>query len=106
MLNTDDENRIRGSHGDAVVVDPTELIDLAEYLESITSVVYWEGKSICGTGNDVRMIMNCGECDMHMIGPDGIADSIDDAEDTARILLIRKWNARWTLSDRGADELV
>lgn len=29
MLNTDDENRIRGSHGDAVVVDPTELIDLA-----------------------------------------------------------------------------
>lgn len=55
---------------------------------------------------DVRMIMNCGECDMHMIGPDGIADSIDDAEDTARILLIRKWNARWTPSDRGADELV
>lgn len=53
MLNTDDENRIRGSHGDAVVVDPAVLIDLAEYLESITSVVYWEGKSICGTGNDV-----------------------------------------------------
>ena len=52
-MNTDDENRIRGSHGAAVVVDPTELIDLAEYLESITSVVYWEGKSICGTGNDV-----------------------------------------------------
>lgn len=43
---------------------------------------------------------------MHMIGPDGIADSIDDAEDTARILLIRKWNVRWTPSDRGADELV
>lgn len=41
MLNTDDENRIRGSHGDAVVVDPAVLIDLAEYLESITSVVYW-----------------------------------------------------------------
>lgn len=55
---------------------------------------------------DVRMIMNCGECNMHMIGPDGIADSIDDAEDTALILLIRKWNARWTPSDRGADELV
>lgn len=53
MLNTDEGNRIRGSHGDAVVVDPTVLIDLAEYLESITSVVYWEGKSICGTGNDV-----------------------------------------------------
>ena len=52
MLNTDGENRIHGSHGDAVVVDPAELIDLAEYLESITSVVYWEGKSICGTGND------------------------------------------------------
>ena len=55
---------------------------------------------------DVRMIMNCGECNMHMIGPDGIADSIDDAEDTARILLTRQWNARWTPSDRGADELV
>lgn len=55
---------------------------------------------------DVRMIMNCGECNMHMIGPDGIADSIDDAEDTARILLIRQWNARWTPSDRSADELV
>ena len=53
MLSTDDGNRIRGSYGDAVVVDPAELIDLAEYLESITSVVYWEGKSICGTGNDV-----------------------------------------------------
>ena len=53
MLNTDGEYRIRGSHGDAVVVDPAELIDLAEYLESITSSVYWEGKSICGTGNDV-----------------------------------------------------
>ena len=52
------------------------------------------------------MIMNCGECNMHMIGPDGIADSIDDAEDAARILLIRQWNARWTPSDRGADELV
>lgn len=26
---------------------------VSEYLESITSVVYWEGKSICGTGNDV-----------------------------------------------------
>ena len=49
MLNTDEGNRIRGSHGDAVVVDPAVLIDLAEYLESITSVVYWEGKSICGT---------------------------------------------------------
>lgn len=40
MLSTDDGNRIRGSYGDAVVVDPAELIDLAEYLESITSVVY------------------------------------------------------------------
>lgn len=53
MLNTDEGNLIRGSRRDAVVVDPAALIDLAEYLESITSVVYWEGKSICGTGNDV-----------------------------------------------------
>lgn len=43
---------------------------------------------------------------MTNMGTDGIADSIDDAEDTARILLIRKWNVRWTPSDRGADELV
>lgn len=55
---------------------------------------------------DVRMIMNCGECNMHMIGPDGTADSIDDAEDAARILLIRQWNARWTPSDGVANELV
>lgn len=53
MLNTDEGNRTRGSRRDAVVVDLAGLIDLAEYLESITSVVYWEGKSICGTGNDV-----------------------------------------------------
>lgn len=53
MLNSDEGNRIRGSRRDAVVVDLAGLIDLAEYLESITSVVHWEGKSICGTGNDV-----------------------------------------------------
>lgn len=50
--------------------------------------------------------MNCGECNMHMIGPDGIADSRDDAEYAATERLIRQWNARWTPSDRGADELV
>ena len=56
---------------------------------------------------DVRMIMNCGERDVRdEYGHRRHADSIDDAEDTARILLIRKWNARWTPSDRGADELV
>ena len=48
MLSTDDGNRIRGSYGDAVVVDPAELIDLAEYLESITSVVYWEASLSVG----------------------------------------------------------
>lgn len=42
----------------------------------------------------VRMIMNCGECNMHMIGPDGVADSMDDAEDDTRKLLIRRWNLR------------
>lgn len=45
---------------------------------------------------DVRMIMNCGECNMHMIGPDGVADSTDDAESVARDGLIRQWNTRWT----------
>ena len=45
---------------------------------------------------DIRMIMNCGECNMHMIGPDGVAESMDDAEDTARMLLIRRWNLRQT----------
>lgn len=40
-------------HGDSVIVDPAELIGLAEYLESITSMVYWEGRAICGAGNDI-----------------------------------------------------
>lgn len=48
---------------------------------------------------DVRMIMNCGECNMHMIGPDGVADSTDDAESVARDGLIRQWNTRWTPSE-------
>lgn len=43
---------------------------------------------------DIRMIMNCGECNMHMIGPDGVADSIEDAESSARDALIRQWNTR------------
>lgn len=46
-------DQIHGSHGDAVIVDPADLIELAEYLESITGTVYWEGKSICGDGNDI-----------------------------------------------------
>lgn len=48
---------------------------------------------------DVRMIMNCGECNMHMIGPDGVADSTDDAESVAEDRLIRQWNTRWTPSE-------
>lgn len=43
---------------------------------------------------DIRMIMNCGECNMHMIGPDRVADSMDDAEDAAPELMIRRWNLR------------
>lgn len=53
VFDTDDVDRIRGMQGDAVIVDPADLIELAEYLESITSAMYWEGKSICGAGNDV-----------------------------------------------------
>lgn len=48
---------------------------------------------------DVRMIINCGECNMHMIGPDGVADSTDDDESVARDRLIRQWNTRWTPSE-------
>lgn len=44
----------------------------------------------------VRMIMNCGECNMHMIGPDGVPETIDDAESAAQDGLIRQWNTRWT----------
>ena len=44
----------------------------------------------------VRMIMNCGECNMHMIGPDGVAETMGDAESAARDGLIRQWNMRWT----------
>lgn len=53
MFDTDDVDRIRGMQGDAVIVDPADLIELAEYLESITNAVYWEGKSICGAGNEI-----------------------------------------------------
>ena len=53
MSDAADGGCAQGTHGDAVVVDPADLIALAEYLESITSTVYWEGKSICGVGNDI-----------------------------------------------------
>lgn len=53
MFDTADCDCLHGTHGDAVVVDPADLVDLADYLESITSTVYWEGKSICGVGNDI-----------------------------------------------------
>lgn len=53
MFDTADCDRIQGTHGDAVAVDPADLIELAEYLESITSTVYWEGRAICGAGNDI-----------------------------------------------------
>lgn len=53
MFDTADCDRIHGMHGDSVIVDPAELIGLAEYLESITSTVYWEGRAICGAENDI-----------------------------------------------------
>lgn len=53
MFDTADCDRIHGMHGDSVIVDPAELIGLAEYLESITSTVYWEGRAICGDRNDI-----------------------------------------------------
>lgn len=53
MFDTDDGDRSRGMQSDAVIVDPAELIGLAEYLESITSTVYWEGRAICGAKNDI-----------------------------------------------------
>jgi len=52
MFDTAGGDRICGTHGDTVV-DPADLVELADYLESITSTVYWEGKSICGVGNDI-----------------------------------------------------
>lgn len=36
---------------------------------------------------------------MHMIGPDGVAETIDDAESAAQDELIRQWNTRWTPSE-------
>lgn len=53
MIDKYDEDRVCGAQGGAVVVDQAELIGLAEYLESITSALYWKGKPICGVGNDV-----------------------------------------------------
>lgn len=66
MFDTAGCDRIQGAYGDA------------------------EGNTVY----DIRMIMNCGECNMHMIGPDGVVDSMDDAEDAARELMIRRWNLR------------
>lgn len=53
MFDTAGCDRAQGTYGDAVAVDAADLIELADYLESITSTVYWEGKSICGVGNDI-----------------------------------------------------
>ena len=53
MFNDAEEAPSHISQSEGVVVDPADLIDVAEYLESITSTVYWEGKSICGAANDV-----------------------------------------------------
>lgn len=53
MFDISNCDRIHSTHDDAVIVDPAELIGLAEYLESITSTVYWEGRAICGAGNDI-----------------------------------------------------
>lgn len=55
---------------------------------------------------DIRMIMNCGECNMHMIGPDGVADSMDDAESAARDGLIPQWNTRWIPDEGGGRGLA
>lgn len=35
MLDTADRDGIHGMHGNAVIVDPADLLGLAEYLESI-----------------------------------------------------------------------
>lgn len=48
MLDAADRDGIHGMHGNAVIVDPADLLGLAEYLESITSTVCWEGKTVCG----------------------------------------------------------
>lgn len=53
MFDTADGDRTQGTYGDAVIVDPADLVELADYLESITSMVYWEGRAICGAGNDI-----------------------------------------------------
>lgn len=53
MLDAIDRDGIHGMHGNAVIVDPADLLGLAEYLESITSTVCWEGKTVCGAGNDI-----------------------------------------------------
>lgn len=53
MLDAADRDGIHGMHGNAVIVDPADLLGLAEYLESITSTVCWESKTVCGAGNDI-----------------------------------------------------
>lgn len=53
MHDTADRDGIHGMHGNAVIIDPADLLDLADYLESISSSVYWEGRAVCGAGNDI-----------------------------------------------------
>lgn len=64
----------------------------------------WDDKD-GNTFYDIRMIMNCGECNMHMIGPDGVAETMDDAESAAQDGLIRQWNTRCTPNRGGGHGL-
>ena len=43
---------------------------------------------------DVRMVMNCPTCSASLVGPDAVADTVDDAEEEASRRVIEQWNKR------------
>ena len=43
---------------------------------------------------DIRMVMNCPTCGASLVGPDAVADTVDDAEAAASHRVIGRWNKR------------
>lgn len=74
-------------------------LDVKYYNEEYPAVAQSEAAGFADEIDVQTCIYVRGECNMHMIGPDGVADSTDDAESVARDGLIRQWNTRWTPSE-------
>lgn len=44
---------------------------------------------------DIRMVMNCPNCGVSLVGPDAIAETVDEADVRAADLVIEQWNKRF-----------